>query len=88
MIYYTIKKVSEVTPQQWIASGSRRPENTRLSNDKAKCVLKFSDENAPYFMEEVWLSYDEVKQEIQKEEWDPEEAVASTLQSVVNFFTA
>lgn len=86
MIYYVVKNVSAVTQAQINASTSRRLGETRHSNDGSKCVIKFDDSMKEYFMNEEWLTLDEVKAIMEGPEWQPVESSSSFIDKTLMFF--
>lgn len=70
MTYYVVMKTSSVSNIHLNASGALRVDNLRKSRNGKKCVLKFDDSMAQYFMGETWLGKDEVTEILSTPEWD------------------
>lgn len=85
MIYYVIKNKSDVSQSQLNASNARKIESARLSKDGSKCVLKFEDSKQEYFMNETWITLEEMQEILLGEEWNPEIETLSFFDKTLSF---
>lgn len=86
MKYYVIKKISDVTQSQFNAANVRNAEGIRRCLNNENCVLKFETKNSEYFMDEVWLTYDQISSAMLGEDWDVEKAKPSFWSGVKGLF--